>query len=99
MNKPLRALIVEDSELDTSLLVRELQRGGYEVSFKRVCTSETLNMALDQGPWDIAFCDYSMPGFNGRAALQLVRAKHLDVPFIFVSGTIGEDTAVDAMKN
>src|SRR6185295_1790608 len=99
MSNPLRALIVEDSEVDASLLVRELQRAGYEVSSKRVCTTETLNAALDQQTWDITFCDYSMPSFNGGAALKIVRERGLDMPFIFVSGTIAEDTAVHAMKN
>ncbi|MBI3810613.1 MAG: EAL domain-containing protein [Nitrospirae bacterium] len=99
MEKPLRVLLVEDSENDAKLLVRELQRGGYDVSHERVETAETMNTALDRQVWDIAFGDYSMPHFNGVAALKLLRGRGLDIPFIFVSGTIGEDTAVEAMKN
>lgn len=99
MEKPIRVLIIEDSENDVKLLIRELQRGGYEVSHERVETAETMNRALDQQVWDIAFGDYSMPHFNGVAALKLLRERGLDIPFIFVSGTIGEDTAVEAMKN
>jgi len=99
MEKPLRVLIVEDSENDARLLMRELQRGGYEVTHERVETADALSAALDRQVWDIAFGDYSMPHFNGVAALNLLRKRGLDIPFIFVSGTIGEDTAVEAMKN
>ena len=98
MDRPLRLLIVEDSEDDTLLLVRELERGGYKVTFERVDTPEALHAALDRQPWDIVISDYSMPHFSGTAALKLLKEKGLDVPFIFVSGTIGEDTAVAAMK-
>ena len=98
MDRSLRLLIVEDSEDDTLLLVRELERGGYKVTFERVETPETLHAALDRQPWDIVISDYSMPHFSGTAALKLLKEKGLDVPFIFVSGTIGEDTAVAAMK-
>jgi two-component system cell cycle sensor histidine kinase/response regulator CckA len=98
MDRPLHLLIVEDSEDDTLLLVRELERGGYKVTFKRVDTPGALHAALDHQVWDIVISDYSMPHFSGTAALKLLKEKGLDVPFIFVSGTIGEDTAVAAMK-
>ena len=95
---PLRALIVEDSDDDAVLLVRELQRAGYSTTSTRVDSAPALQEALDQGPWDLVFADYTMPGFNAFAALEMVK-KHLqDVPFIIVSGTIGEDLAVTAMK-
>ena len=99
MGKPLRVLIVEDSENDAELLLRELRRGGYEPTHERVDTAEAMNTSLDRQAWDIAFGDYSMPHFNGVAALKLLRGRGLDIPFIFVSGTIGEDTAVEAMRN
>ncbi|HEY4485853.1 MAG TPA: EAL domain-containing protein [Nitrospiria bacterium] len=99
MAKPLRVLIVEDSENDADLLLRELRRGGYEPAHERVDTAEAMNASLNRQVWDIAFGDYSMPHFNGVAALKLLRGKGFDIPFIFVSGTIGEDTAVEAMKN
>ncbi|HEY5594753.1 MAG TPA: EAL domain-containing protein [Nitrospiria bacterium] len=99
MAKPLRVLIVEDSENDAELLLRELRRGGYEPTHERVDTAEAMNASLDPQVWDIAFGDYSMPHFNGVAALKLLRGRGLDIPFIFVSGTIGEDTAVEAMRN
>src|SRR5437879_7051760 len=98
MHAPLRVLIVEDSEDDALLLVRELRRGGFEPAFERVDTPDALRAALARQEWDILFADYSMPHFSGTAALALVRERGLDLPFIFVSGTIGEDTAVEAMR-
>jgi len=97
MGRQLRVLIVEDSEDDTQLLVRELKRGGYQVAYQRVATLAALDGALTSG-WDLIITDYSMPGFNGLAALSTVRDRGLETPFIFVSGTIGEETAVTAMK-
>jgi signal transduction histidine kinase len=98
MPKPLKALIVEDNERDAAMLMRELNRGGYELESERVDTPEALNTALDRQAWDIVFSDYSMPRFSAPAALALVRDRGFDVPFIIVSGTIGEDTAVEAMR-
>src|SRR5918999_5959936 len=96
--QPLRALIVEDSEDDAILLARELQRAGYSTTSTRVDSAPALQEALDQGPWDLVFADYTMPGFNAFAALEMVKKRALDVPFIIVSGTIGENLAVMAMK-
>ena len=98
MKSPLRALIVEDSENDTYLLLRDLERSDYEVAHERVETAEELNAALDRESWDILFCDFSMPRFSGLRALEIVKERKLDLPFIFVSGTLGEDVAVDAMR-
>jgi len=95
---PLRALIVEDSADDAELLVRELRRHGYAVHFERAWDAETLDRALSQGPWDIVFSDHSMPTFGSGVALQMVRMRDRDVPFLIVSGTMGEDAAVDAMR-
>jgi len=97
-SRGLRVLIVEDSLEDTALLLRELQRAGYDVVHERVDTADTLDAALASPPWDLVISDYSMPGFTGVAALERVRQRDPDVPFIFVSGTIGEDVAVDAMR-
>jgi diguanylate cyclase (GGDEF)-like protein len=94
----LRVLIVEDSEDDAQLLVSDLKQGGYRLEWRRVDTRADLNAALDAGSWDIVFADHSMPHYSGVLALTDVRARGLDVPFIFVSGSIGEDTAVAAMK-
>jgi PAS domain S-box-containing protein len=97
MGKPLRALIVEDSEDHALLLRHELQRGGYELAYERVDTLAAMKTALKQS-WDLILSDYNMPGFSGLDALKLAQKKIPDVPFILVSGQIGEDKAVDAMK-
>jgi len=95
---PLRVLIVEDSENDTLLLVRELRSGGYDLTYERVDSLEGMKAALEKQGWDIVLSDYSMPDFRGTDALLLLREKDTDIPFIYVSGTIGEDMAVAAMK-
>jgi DNA-binding NtrC family response regulator len=98
VSTPLHALIVDDSEDDALLLVRELKRGGYEITSERVDTAEAMRSALDKQEWDIIFCDYAMPHFSAFAALELLKATGLDVPFIIVSAAIGEETAVAMMK-
>jgi CheY-like chemotaxis protein len=99
MSQPLRILIVEDSENDTLLLLDHLRQGAYEPSFERVDTPGAMSAALDRQQWDIVVADFSMPQFNALAALELLKQKELDLPFIIVSGTIGEELAVAAMKN
>jgi diguanylate cyclase (GGDEF)-like protein len=94
----LNTLIVEDSEDDAQLLVRELREGGYEPVFTRVETSAAMRVKLKQQDWDIIFADFTMPQFNAFEALQALHEAGLDLPFIVVSGTIGEDRAVLAMK-
>ncbi len=98
MSTALRVLVVEDLEADCDLLVRVLEKDGYEVQYERVDSAESLNRCLTTGDWDLVVSDHSMPGFSGTAALRIVRERGFDVPFIFVSGTIGEDTAVEAMR-
>ncbi|MEW6331778.1 MAG: EAL domain-containing protein [Pseudomonadota bacterium] len=98
MPRPLRTLIVEDSEDDALLLARELRTGGYEPMFERVDTRDAMRVRLNQQDWDIVFADFTMPRFNAFEALQLLHEAGLDLPFIIVSGTIGEDRAVQAMK-
>jgi two-component system cell cycle sensor histidine kinase/response regulator CckA len=98
MSVPLRVLMVEDSEDDAALLGRELRRGGYEVALQRVDSLAAMSAALERERWDLVICDYSMPHFSGIDALKLLRARSSEIPFIFVSGTIGEDTAVAALK-
>src|SRR4029077_9332742 len=75
-----------------------LTAGGYNVVSERVDTPEALVAALQRGVWHVAVADYTMPGFTGTAALTLLRQHDADLPFIFVSGTIGEDAAVSAMR-
>ena len=96
--RPVRVLIVEDSEDDVLLLVWELKRGGYNLYYEAVDTRNGMEAALRSGPWDIVISDYSMPDFGGLEALATLRAHALDIPFIIVSGNIGEDVAVEAMK-
>lgn len=98
MKKPLRILAVEDSEDDARLLVLELKRGGFEPFLERVDTAATMTAALDKHQWDIVVSDHSMPRFESMDALKLLKEKQPDVPFIVVSGAIGEDAAVSAMK-
>jgi signal transduction histidine kinase len=98
MVKPLRVLIVEDSEDDAILLLHHLKRSGYDPTFIRVDTSAAMAKALDNEMWDIVIADYSMPHFSAPEALKLLHKSGLDLPFIIVSGKIGEDTAVAAMK-
>jgi PAS domain S-box-containing protein len=97
MKPRLRVLIVDDSDDDTRLLLRELTRA-YEVTSLRIETAEDLAAALASGGWQVILCDFAMPHFSGEAALRLVRETGLDVPFIYVSGTIGEEVAVEAMR-
>lgn len=98
MSKPLKVLIVEDSEDDMLLLVRELRRGGYDPLYRRVDRAETMAAALAEETWDVVLSDHSMPRFSSTAALELLKSSHLDVPFMIVSGSIGEEAAVRAMK-
>jgi len=99
MATPLHVLIVEDSVDDATLLLYELKRGGYEPIHQRVDTPEALEQAFVTGGWELVLVDFTMPRFSGRKALEMVKARDTDLPFIFVSGTIGEDAAVAAMKS
>src|SRR6266498_517678 len=98
MNVPLRVLLIEDSDDDAALVVRTLRRGGYDLTYTRVESAEAMRDALARHPWDLVISDYSMPQFSGPAALQLLHEVGIDLPFIIVSGTIGEEPAVAAMK-
>jgi len=98
MAKPLRVLIVEDSEDDALLVIHELKRGGNDVTFKRVETAEAMTAALDKQAWDVIISDYRLPHFSAPESLELLHQSSLDLPFIVISGTIGEETAVEMMK-
>ncbi len=98
MDKPIRVLIVDDSEDDGLLLVRNLKNGGFNPSYEQVDTAEAMSKALDEQTWDLILCDNSMPTFDAASALDLYKDKRLDLPFIIVSGTIADETAVAAMK-
>jgi PAS domain S-box-containing protein len=95
---PLRVLIVEDSEDDALLLVRELRRGGYEPVHERVETPEVMRDALRRSAWDLILSDYRLPRFDAPAALALAREEGSGAPVVVISGRIGEEEAVGAMK-
>ena len=96
--RPLRVLLVEDSQMDAELLARALDRGGFELTWARVDTAEDMERGLQKQPWDLILCDHAMPRFSAPEALELLKKHKLDVPFIIVSGYIEEETAVGAMK-
>lgn len=98
MAQSLRLLIIEDSEDDALLLVRELRKAEFDPDFVRIETPQALESALDAHTWDAVIADYSLPAFTGLDALRIIRAKGMDLPFILVSGVIGEEKAVEAMK-
>ena len=98
MSTALRVLIVEDSPDDAALVLRELRRGGYELVSERVETAEAMSAALERAEWDVILSDYTMPHFSALEALETLKSKQLDIPFIIISGTIGEETAVLALK-
>ena len=97
-SSPLRVLIVDDSAPDAGLLLHQLRRDGFTPTWQRVDNAPDLRSALTDREWDVVLCDFSMPGFSGPEALQLVRASGKDIPFILVTGTIGEEAAVGMMK-
>ncbi|BCG45261.1 Sensory box histidine kinase [Citrifermentans bremense] len=99
MSEELRVLLVEDSEEDSLLLIRELRRGGYKLAHMRVETAESMRRALQDCEWDVVLSDYRMPSFDAPGALQVLHESGQDIPFIIVSGKIGEDLAVAAMKS
>lgn len=93
---PLRVLIVEDSEDDLVLLLDTLKRGGFDVTYRQVQSAEELKEALRAETWQIVISDYSLPGFDARAALEIVRPT--TIPFFVLSGTIGETIAAEMMR-
>ncbi len=95
---PLRLLIIEDSGDDAQLMVRTIQRGGYDVQFERVETEAALHTALEREQWDLVLCDYTLPRLNAIRALELVKASGQDLPFIIISGSIGEEMAIAALR-
>lgn len=97
--KRLRALLVEDSPDDAELVVLELQSGGYKVEHQRVDTEAAMRDELGRAHWDVVLSDFAMPAFSGTAALAVLKQTGLDIPFIIVSGTVGEEAAVAAMRS
>lgn len=98
MKTTLRVLIVEDSEFDAQMISSHVRKGGYDVVSERVETSDGMNRALREKPWDVILSDYNLPQFSAPEALKILQSSELDLPFIIISGGIGEATAVAAMK-
>jgi len=98
MKRSLRLLIVEDSEFDAQVMVNLLRKGGYDVVFERVESAEAMRVALQTQTWHLILADYNLPAFIAPAALQVLKDSGLDLPFLIVSGGIGEDIAVACMK-
>jgi PAS domain S-box-containing protein len=98
MSQVLHAIFIEDVLDDCLLLVREIQRANYELIYERIETAQQLRDLLKQRKWDIIFSDYSLPNFSAPRALQVLHELQQDIPFILISGTVGEDIAVETMK-
>jgi CheY-like chemotaxis protein len=99
MNPTLHVLMIEDDENDAFFTARELRRAGYELDTVRVDSEEALREALERRSWDLILCDFTLPGFGGADALRISKALLPEVPFIFVSGTIGEEAVAEAMRS
>lgn len=98
MTKELSLLLLEDSELDAEVLVYTLQLGGYAIDWRRVDTETGLKQALDERSWELVFVDYTIPGYSGIAALEFINKQHPEIPALMISGSMGEDNAVEAMR-
>jgi PAS domain S-box-containing protein len=98
MERRLRVLVVEDTADDAELMILALRQGGLDPTWERVETADALKAALATGPWDAVLSDYTLPSFGATAALEVVRAADLDLPFLVVSGTVGEEVAVGTMR-
>ncbi len=97
-DKSLRALIVDDSEDDVLLVIKELKKGGYNPVYERVETVDAMKKALQDKQWDVILCDYKMPNFSAPSAIALLKKANIDIPIIIISGAIGEETAVECMR-
>lgn len=98
MGKRISILIIEDSESDMELIIRQFQKANYDITYERVETADQMRAALEKQPWDLVMADYTLPKFNAASALAILKKFCLDIPFVVVSGTIGEETAIEIMK-
>jgi PAS domain S-box-containing protein len=98
MNRPIRVLMIEDSATDAKLIIHALRSPGSSLELERVEDAAALRAALEQKSWDVVLSDWSLPTFSALAALEIVKSSGIDLPFIIVSGTIGEESAVQAMR-
>ena len=98
MSKQLNILIVEDTEEDAILLLRHLRNGGYEVNYQQVKSADEMVASIDNKDWEIILCDYRLPGFSAEQALEIRTEHNPELPLIIVTGTLGEERAVDLTK-
>ena len=98
MNNKIRILILEDSEDDALLMLHEFEKNHYKPIYERVETAEMMSEALKGGEWEIVLADYTMPSLSALKGLEILRESGCDIPYIVVSGTIGEDLAVEVMS-
>jgi CheY-like chemotaxis protein len=100
ISKPqsIRVLVVEDSEDDVLLIIRELKKGGYNPVYERVETAAAMKKALQEKQWDIILCDYKLPNFNATSAIALLKETNINIPLLIVSGAIDEGTAIECMR-
>jgi signal transduction histidine kinase len=99
MSKTLRVLFIEDRQDDTALILHHLRKAGFDIDYERVQTRADMEAAPARGSWDVVLSDFSMPSFNAPAALDVLKNSRMDVPFLIVSGTIGEERAALAMRS
>jgi len=97
-DQSLRVLIIEDSEDDASLIIRELKKGGYNPVYDRVESAAAMEKSLEEKQWDIILCDYTLPEFTAPSAISMLKETNIDIPIIIVSGTMGEEKAIDCMR-
>ena len=97
-DQSLRVLMVDDSEDDIQLIIRELKKGGYNPVYERVETADAMKKNIEEKQLDIILCDYEMPKFNAPSAITVLKKANIDIPIIIVSGTIGEETAIECMR-
>lgn len=99
MSSPLRVLLIEDSEDDAILILRELRRGGFDPDYERVDNAPAMREALRRRQWDIVLADHNMPTFSAPGALKLLKESGVEIPFIIISGSIGDALGVESMKD
>src|ERR1035437_7774910 len=98
MSQPLNVLIIEDSASDAALMLRHLAKAGFDVTHERVESAEALGEALGRRTWDVLLCDFTLTGFGAPGALNILKATGRDIPFIVVSGSIGDELAIELMR-
>jgi response regulator RpfG family c-di-GMP phosphodiesterase len=98
IDKPLRVLMVEDSEDDEILIIKEIKKNGFDLFYERVETAAAMKSALQDKQWDVILCDFNLPQFNAPAAIAVLREENIDIPLIVLSGTVEDDAMADCMR-